>query len=115
MTDGNYRSRNGRKEEVRPIYGYEYDYSASAIWNMIRNKAEIIELRNNGSFAAAELLVDCEIFEKRYLTPEQRSLIEYVYVRGYETKKAAKLLGISTIGSEKILQSIYRTLKAAIK
>lgn len=114
MTNGNYRNRNGRKEEVRPICDYNYDYSASAIWRMIQNKAEILELRNNGSFAAAELLVDCEIFENRYLTPEQRSLIEYVYVRGYETKKAAKLLGISTIGAEKILQSIYWTLKEAM-
>ena len=56
-----------------------YDYTVQMIMNLIKNKRKLIDERNHGSFNAAELLIDEEMYEEKYLSKEQREIIYYYY------------------------------------
>ncbi len=112
MSDGNYKHcRSGYMEELRPLNEYEYKYTAAAVWHMIRNKREIADKRNGGSFYYAEMLIDCEIMERCYLSNIQRAAILQFFERGRTMKETAQILGKTKRETKDIIASIELDLK----
>nr|DAW77768.1 MAG TPA: ECF sigma factor [Caudoviricetes sp.] len=109
--DGNFRScANGFKEELRPQHEYEYEYTASTVWNMICNKDMIVDKRNQGNFYYAEMLIDCEIIERMYLSKEQRNVI-YCYFELQKTvRETARILHRTQKSVRTSIESIRPTL-----
>ena len=94
---------------------YDMDYSAEQIHGFILHKNNLIDLRQQGNFKAAESLLDLQMLEERYLTNNQRTAIYYVYERGYTIKQTAGLLNISKKKVVEILDSILPTLKKYLR
>lgn len=89
-------------------------YTADTIHKMILNKRLIIDARDHGSYGAADLLMDCEIYEKRCLSAEQREIIWLIYVRQLTVKQAAHILNRTCADIKFILRSIPRTLEKCL-
>ena len=94
---------------------YDMDYSAEQVHGFILHKNNLIDLRQQGNYKATETLIDLELLESRYLTNNQRTVIYYVYERGYTIKQTAGLLNISKKKVVEILDSILPTLKKYLR
>lgn len=94
---------------------YDMDYSAEQVHRMILHKNNIIDLKNQGNFKAAESLLDLQMLEERYLTHNQRTVIYYVYERGHTIKQTAGLLNVSKNKVVEILDSLLPTLKKYLR
>ena len=90
---------------------YDMDYSAEYLHRLICNKRCLIDLKDQGSYRAAETLLDVNILEERYLTHNQRTVIYYICERGYGVKKTAQLLGTNKDKIFEIMDSILPTLQ----
>lgn len=99
------------KEKVN----YDMDYSAEQVHRMILHKNNIIDLKNQGNFKAAESLLDLQMLEERYLTHNQRTVIYYVYERGYTLKQTAKILNSTKSKVVEILDSLLPTLQKYLR
>ena len=90
MSDGNYKHcKSGYMEELRAI----------------------ADKRSSGSFYYAEMLIDCEIMECRYLSNIQRAAILQFFERGRTMKETAQILGKTKRETKDIIASIELDLK----
>lgn len=108
------KTRGARQMDKEKI-NYDMDYSAEQVHRMILHKNNIIDLKNQGNFKAAESLLDLEMLEERYLTHNQRTVIYYVYERGHTLKRTAELLNTSKKKVVEILDSLLPTLKKYLR
>lgn len=99
------------KEKVN----YDMDYTAEQVHRFILHKNNLIDLKNQGNFKAAESLLDLEMLEERYLTHNQRTVIYYVYERGHTLKRTAEILNITKGKVVEILDSLLPTLKKYLR
>lgn len=81
------------KQELRTNIQYQYIYDYEMIVRLIRNKALIISNKLNGSYDCAELLIDLEAIEEKYLTYEQRKIIKLKYVYMLTNMEIADIIG----------------------
>ena len=86
-------------------------YTADTIYKMIQNKRLIIDARNHGSYSAADLLMDCEIYEKRFLSDEQREIVCYIFEKEYTVKQTAHILHKTCADVKFLIRSIPKSLK----
>ena len=89
---------------------YDMDYSAEYLYRLIRNKRLLIDLKNQGSYRAVELLYDVNMLEERYLTNNQRVVIYYVFELGNTIKYTAEMLNVDKDKIFEIMDSILPTL-----
>ena len=94
---------------------YDMDYSAEQVHRMILHKNNIIDLKQQGNFKAAEALLDLQMLEERYLTHNQRTVIYYVYERGHTIKQTAELLNTTKSKVVEILDSLLPTLQKHLR
>lgn len=87
------------------------EYSADTIWKMIQNKRLLIDSRNYGSYCAADMLMDCEIYEKRFLSDEQRKIVRNVFEKEYTVKQTAHILHKTCSDVKFLIRSIPQSLK----
>lgn len=87
------------------------EYSADTVWKMIQNKRLIIDSRDHGSYCAADILMDCEIYEKRFLSDEQRKIVRYVFEKEYTVKQTAHILRKTCADIKFLIRSIPQSLK----
>jgi sigma-70, region 4 len=99
------------KEKVN----YDIDYSAEQVYRMILHKNNIIDLKNQGNFKAAESLLDLQMLEERYLTHNQKTVIYYVYEQGHTLKQTAELLNVSKGKVVEILDTLLPTLQKYLR
>ena len=112
QTDGNYtlNHRCGKVELNKHNADLNYDYTVQMIMNLIKNKRKLIDERNHGSFNAAELLIDEEMYEEKYLTQEQREIIYYYYEKQMTITQIIRVLRTSHKYVRELLDSIQTTL-----
>ena len=93
---------------------YDMDYTAEYLYRLIRNKRLLIDLKNQGSYRAVELLCDVNMLEERYLTNNQRTVIYYVFELGNSIKYTAEILDVNKDKIFEIMDSILPTLQEQI-
>lgn len=113
QTDGNYifNSRRGKVELNNHNADLNYDYTVQMIMNLIKNKRKLIDERNHGSFNAAELLIDEEMYEEKYLSKEQREIIHYYYEKQMTINEIIRVLRTSHKHVRELLDSIQTTFE----
>lgn len=87
------------------------EYSADTVWKMIQNKRMLIDYRDHGSYCAADMLIDCELHEKRYLSKEQREIIAYVFEKQYSVQQTANILDKPCVYVKNQVYAIKKTLE----
>ena len=105
----------GKRQMDKKKINYDMDYSAEQVHRMILHKNNIIDLKYQGNFKAAESLLDLQMLEERYLTNNQRTVIYYVYERGHTLKRTAELLNTTKSKVVEILDSLLPTLKKYLR
>lgn len=105
----------GARQMDKEKVNYDMDYSAEQVHRMILHKNNIIDLKNQGNFKAAESLLDLQMLEQRYLTNNQRTVIYYVYERGHTLKQTAELLNTTKSKVVEILDSLLPTLQKYLR
>lgn len=115
-TNGNYSKTDSKRVE---IFSYcddlNYEYSVSQIMNLIKSKRMLIDNRNCGSFNSAELLIDEEMYEQKYLSEEQREFIRLHYELKYNVTEIMKLKKMTFKNFNKLRNSIEQTLKEKLE
>ena len=114
-TSGNSRKSGAIKQEIRTDYYYQYVYTYDMVIRLIRNKALIISNKLNGSYDCAELLIDLEAIEEKYLTKLQRKIIKLKYVYMLTNVEIGDLLGIDRRTVSKIILDIESTLSEVLE
>ena len=105
----------GKRQMEKQEINYDMDYTAEQVHRMILHKNNIIDLKNQGNFKAAESLLDLQMLEERYLTNNQRTVIYYVYEQGHTLKRTAELLNTTKGKVVEILDSLLPTLKKYLR
>ena len=90
---------------------YNVEYTAEYLYRLIRNKRCLLDLKSQGSYRAAESLLDVDMLEKRYLTHNQKTVIYYLYECGHSVKQTAKILHTTKDKIIEIADSILPTLQ----
>lgn len=114
-SSGNSRRSGASKQEIRTDYSYQYIYDYDMVIKLLRNKALIISNKLNGSYDCAELLIDLEAIEEKYLTKLQRKIIKLKYVYWYTNQEIADLLGCDRWRVARELAGIETTLAEALE
>jgi DNA-directed RNA polymerase specialized sigma subunit len=109
-TSGNSRKSGAIKQELRTDIQYQYVYTYDMVMRLIRNKALIISNKLNGSYDCAELLIDLEAIEGKYLNKLQRRIIKLKYVYMYTNMEIAEMLGCERKKIGRIIAGIETTL-----
>ncbi len=113
-SSGNSRRSGAGKQELGINNYINYVYTYEMVLKLIRNKALIISDRDNGSYNSAELLIDLEAIEKKYLTYEQRKIIKLKYEYMYTNQEVAELLGCERKKVGRILADIEIILQEVL-
>ena len=107
--------RNGaNKQELRTDIQHQYTYTYDMVIRLIHNKALIISNKLNGSYDCAELLIDLEVIERKYLNELQRKIIKYKYEYMYTNQEVAELLGCERKKVGRIIADIEIILQEAL-
>ena len=83
--------------------------------NLIKNKRKLIDERNQGSFNAAELLIDEEMYEEKYLSEEQREIIRFYYEKQMTITEIIKVLRKTYKQIRELIDSIQTTLEKSLE
>ena len=105
----------GKRQMDKQEINYDMDYTAEQVHRFILHKNNLIDLRQQGNFKAAESLLDLQMLEERYLTHNQRTVIYYVYEQGHTLKRTAEILNTNKHKVIEILDSILPTLKKYLR
>lgn len=111
-TNGNYSKTNSKRCEICSYRDdLNYDYTVEKVMNLIKSKRMLIDNRNHGSFNSAELLIDEEMYEEKYLSAEQREFIYLHYELKYNVTEIMKLKKMTFKKLNELRNSIEQTLK----
>lgn len=113
-SSGNSRKAGAGKQELVSNNSYQYVYDYDMVIRLIRNKALIISNKLNGSYDCAELLIDLEVIERKYLNELQRKIIKYKYEYMYTNQEVAELLGCERKKVGRIIADIEIILQEAL-
>ena len=83
--------------------------------NLIKNKRKLIDERNQGSFNAAELLIDEEMYEEKYLSEEQREIIRFYYEKQMTITEIIRVLRKTYKQIRELIDSIQTTLEKSLE
>ena len=117
QTDGNFtlNHRCGKVELNKHNTELNYDYTTQMIINLIKNKRKLIDERNQGSFNAAELLIDEEMYEEKYLSEEQREIIRFYYEKQMTITEIIRVLRKTYKQIRELIDSIQTTLEKSLE
>lgn len=109
-SSGNSRKSGAIKQGIRTDIQYQYIYDYETVIRLIRNKALIISNKLNGSYDCAELLIDLEAIEEKYLNKLQRKIIKLKYEYMLTNIEIAELLGCERKKIGRLIAGIETTL-----
>ena len=114
-SSGNSRKAGAGKQELVSNNSYQYVYDYDMVIRLIRNKALIISNKLNGSYDCAELLIDLEVIEEKYLNELQRKIIKLKYEYMYTNQEIGELMGCDRWRVARELANIENTLNEVLE